>query len=111
MPSNKNTCHCPNPPGGVVVCEPHQLAICRVKDGVVHAECITPPADMPLIQAFFDRIANWALAQITGARRLPFQLLTDSDRHVLEDGIYENAVTGEAVRFRLPFIGLGPNNA
>jgi hypothetical protein len=34
-----NTCNCPDPPGGTVVCNENQLAICRVIAGRPFYEC------------------------------------------------------------------------
>lgn len=38
-----NRCNCPQPPGGHVVCDVDQLAICRVENGNVQTMCLTPP--------------------------------------------------------------------
>lgn len=42
----RNICNCDNPPGGVQVCDPHQIAVCGTIDGVVYRDCITPNRGM-----------------------------------------------------------------
>ena len=104
--ATKNTCPCPQPPGGNVACEPNQLAICRVKNGVAEGECINPPAGMDslanLAPADATRYLNWALDHITGQQRLPWEIITPKDQGVLRRGVYHNSATGEEVRFKLP---------
>jgi hypothetical protein len=104
--ATKNTCSCPQPPGGTISCEPEQLAICRVKNGVAKGDCIDPPEGMDSI-ANLDptearRYYNWALQHITGQQRTPFEPISRSDEVILNRGNYRNMTTGEEVRFRLP---------
>lgn len=104
--ATKNICPCPQPPGGTVACEPNQLAICRVKNGVAEGECISPPADLTdlsdLAPADAKRYLNWALDHITGRQRLPWQIVTPQDQAILRRGVYRDTATGEEVRFKLP---------
>ncbi|MCZ4408345.1 hypothetical protein O3Q51_05965 [Cryomorphaceae bacterium 1068] len=56
---SNNVCECPNPPGGTVICEPDQLAICHVKDGKAIQRCLDPVDSMnPYV------IINWTLNRI-----------------------------------------------
>ena len=112
----KNTCPCPNPPGGQVVCETDQLAICRIIKGAVQAECssapvalisITPthhlrPPFPPLPPTLRDRYFNWALSQITGSNRRLGDPISQADWNTLFTGTYFNPTTGETVKFILP---------
>lgn len=100
----KNTCECPNPPGGRVVCRQDQLAICRVRDGRVESECIDPPS------GDFGRtdkqrntaVRNWALSVITDTERTSYHIFTAQDHSILSEGTYFNRDTGELVTFSLP---------
>lgn len=104
--ATKNICDCPQPPGGSVACEPDQLAICRVRDGVAQGECIDPPDGMGGLAHVTPNSArqyhNWALEHITGQRRSRWDPITPYDEAILRDGVYRNYATGEEVRFRLP---------
>jgi hypothetical protein len=95
----KNSCDCPNPPGGTVVCEADQLAICRVKNGKTQAECVTPPPNLK-----GHALKAWALGVITKKKRslTGVPRLDNEDREILEAGEFEDPVTGELVMFRLP---------
>ena len=97
MATNKNVCDCPDPPGGRAVCESHQLAICRVKDGVARTECIDPPSGVTGLA-----LANWALTAITGVFRQPFTQLSRTDQDILRLGAYYDPTTSTIVSFRLP---------
>lgn len=104
MPANKNICDCPNPPGGQAVCEPHQLAICRVKDGIVQTECINPPDELAGMPPDSLKVLNWAFEIITGGvfadphseRPLPGNL------RILERQRFEDESTGQVTSFRMP---------
>jgi hypothetical protein len=102
----KNTCSCPHPPGGVVSCEPEQLAICRVRNGVAEGECVDPPDGMGNLSELSPtearRYYNYALQHITRQQRDEWDPISPADWAVLQQGIYHNDVTGEEVRFRLP---------
>jgi hypothetical protein len=94
---NKNTCQCPNPPGGVAICEPHQLAICRVQGGVATTECLDPPEDYTGLA-----LQNWALEQITGIGRATSQPLSQTDLQILAQEEYHDPATGITITFALP---------
>ncbi|CAH1044900.1 hypothetical protein HPTD01_3378 [Halomonas sp. TD01] len=93
----KNICDCDNPPGGQITCEPHQMAVCGVIDGVVRRECVDPPSgpNTP------TELANWALTQIVGRWRLGDQTVSTVDLYTLEAGAYR-APNGDSVNFVLP---------
>lgn len=97
MAANKNICDCPDPPGGRAVCESHQLAICRVKDGVAQTECIDPPSDVTGLA-----LENWALSVITGVSRQRFAQLSRTDQDILRSGTYYDPRTRTTVSFKLP---------
>jgi hypothetical protein len=92
-----NICDCPNPPGGRATCEDHQLAICRVRQGVAETHCIDPPKD-----ATGGALSNWLLGIVTGVDREPWAPLSQDDREVLEAGQYLDPRTGVFTTFRLP---------
>lgn len=107
----KSICRCPTPPGGRAICESHQLAICRVRDGVAEAYCIDVPQEFREIQHDWmagligrrgRRMANWALSHITGARRMLHEPLDVTDVHTLTTSSYLDPKTGARVTFRLP---------
>lgn len=92
----KNTCDCHDPPGGQVVCEPHQMAVCSVFNGVARRECKDPPSvggDAALL--------NWALAHITGSPREPQAAIDYEDLHILSDNRVVRS-NGAVVTFALP---------
>lgn len=94
--SVNNTCECPNPPGGRAVCEPHQLAICIVKDGQARQECHNPP-NTPDTR----HIVNSVLTTVTGIHHANDAYIDASDSQMLLQGTYERE-TGELVTFALP---------
>lgn len=102
----KNICECHNPPGGTVKCEPHQLAICIVNNGVANKECKDPPLGMgslsSLSRTATKRYLNWALTHITGQERELSDPISSADRIILARGSYNNEATGERVTFSLP---------
>src|SRR6185369_3144044 len=97
----KNSCDCPKPPGGRAVCEPHQMAICRVKDGFAVAECLDPPEQRGRFSSEQDNdLANWALSKITGENR---RIDSPSDIRLLLSGCRsDEGHLGETVTFSLP---------
>ncbi len=123
---SKNVCKCPEPPGGEAVCEPHQLAICRIVDGRVHTQCVNPPASLDggiFIEAppvaSFDATKpshlRWALQVIRGEEHGDDQhavliekmfgeklLLSREERRILAQGEWNDPASGETVTFRLP---------
>jgi len=106
MNGNQNECECPNPPGGRLVCEAGQLAICRVKDGEIQPKCVNPPSQFRRTDRLTvsDKTAfyNWALSQITGQPRPSTESLGYQDLKILETGFYHDETRGIEVTFRLP---------
>jgi hypothetical protein len=102
----RNVCNCPSPPGGSVSCEPHQLAICRVRNGKAERECFDPPDGMDNLSNLGPvqarRYHNWALQRITGQQRYPMNPISPSDEAILRQGVYHDVITGDEVWFRLP---------
>ncbi len=94
----RNVCECDNPPGGTVACEPHQMAICIVKDGVARGECLDPPDTGDDGET---SLANWALAQVSGDYRSAETRIPLSALAVLFEGKFDRA-TGEVVTFSIP---------
>jgi len=92
----KNICNCHEPPGGQVTCEPHQMAVCMVLNGVVTRGCKDPPSsgDAKLL-------ANWALAQVIGTERQPDYFVGRGEVETLESGRFERG-DGAIVTFALP---------
>src|SRR5688572_19629807 len=90
-----NTCHCPTPPGGQVVCETHQLAVCIIEDGQARMQCLDPiKTDNSLT------LVNWALSQITGEVRAQFSIIDNRETSLLAQGRYW--VLNKEVTFSLP---------
>lgn len=89
-----------------MVCAAGQLAICRVKDGIVRSKCVDPPSRYgglaQLTTAERTALLNWALSEITGQQRRATQALDYESLLILGTGFYRNSQTGEEVTFRLP---------
>lgn len=102
----KNICNCNNPPGGTVVCEPDQLAICIVNNGIAQRECIDSPDDLRDLSSLTPgervRYLNWALSNITGEIRRLSSSISNEDLAILSQGHYHNDATGDIVTFSLP---------
>jgi len=92
-----SSCNCPNPPGGGVVCEPGQLAICRVVSDGCNGECHAPPQGLTTMQ-----VRSWAYGVISGRPRWPYAPLTATEEAILDHGVYTDPTTGIEVRFSLP---------
>jgi hypothetical protein len=92
----KNICECNNPPGGRAVCEPHQMAVCGVINGVVRRECLDPPSG-----GTPTTLVNWALSQISGQSRGANAQITGGDLETLVRGTH-SAPSGDIVNFVLP---------
>jgi hypothetical protein len=92
----KSICDCDNPPGGRVECEPHQMAICIVLNGVAHTECRTPPQGGNAIAW-----GNWALSQVTRETRAPDATISLSDLQTLRRGRFRDP-KGAVITFALP---------
>jgi hypothetical protein len=108
MPVNSNTCKCPKPPGGQVICEPNQVAICRIKNGELETLCITPPGGVALsfesMRQNEDFISQ-LMFEITSNPKWT-RYLYESDIQealsILEQGYYINPETNERTNFQLP---------
>ena len=99
---SKNICDCPMPPGGRAICEPDQLAICRIKNGHPQTECQDPPAPLGRNISARDYL-EWALTEITDKVRLPVgRGLSRSQIAMLQDGVYRDPSTGKDTTFRIP---------
>ena len=92
-----NRCPCPNPPGGEVVCDDGDLAICRVVDGQAYSECVSPPRALTA-----NQLSHWVLEEVTGIKRPFDQLLSPADRRILQSGLYRDDARGLRVTFTLP---------
>ena len=92
-----SSCNCPNPPGGGHRCEPNQLAICRVENGMCLGECHNPPPGLSR-----DEIRSWGYGVISGSRRSPYVPLTPREDSIVDQGVYIDPQTGEEIRFSLP---------
>ena len=94
----KNVCKCPHPPGGSIECEPHQMAICGVINGVVRRECLDPPDFRDT-----ENLANWALGKITGQVRgeESESIFKDEELRNLKHGFFRRP-NGEQVKFTFP---------
>lgn len=64
----KRHCQCPNPPGGSVTCDAHQVAYCKVVAGIVSSGCLTPPAEDVYVLRDPERslraLLRWTLDEI-----------------------------------------------
>jgi hypothetical protein len=99
-----NNITCPGAPNGQLACEPHQLAICRVKAGEASGQCISPPPEIQTAISSGDLNAaiNWACSVITGGYRSPFQPVSEYHYELLRKGRYADYRTKEDVTFSLP---------
>lgn len=101
MRTGNNICDCPDPPGGIVICEPDQLAICRIKSGHLRSECKGPPQ---LLRPGLNRAVyfNWALAEITEEERRVHALIDDREWKILREGVYSDSRHNLFIVFRFP---------
>jgi hypothetical protein len=90
----KNICKCPNPPGSTFTCEPHQVGICFVLDGVARPGC----HDQPLSGSHAD-LVDWAVGLITEGR-VAFQT-REAELLMLSQGHFERP-DGTLITFALP---------
>ena len=98
---SRTICNCPTPPGGATYCEPHQLAICRVENGVKISECLDPPKDLLKLRDTAP-LKNWMLEVITRVRRAPQQQISQSEEAIIIAGSYRDPATGAETRFLMP---------
>ena len=89
-----NSCLCPNPPGGKVICESHQLAICKIVNGEIIQRCIDP---IPTINS--KDLLDWTINKITGKPNLSRQV-SNQDLLMLLKGEYTDEK--QSVKFNLP---------
>lgn len=91
-----NTCSCPEPPGGQVVCELNQIAICNIQNGQVRHFCLDP------IQSIKpEATINWLIEQITGEYRSEINRITNQEIAFLVLGKYTSIERD--VTFSLPY--------
>ncbi len=92
----KNICQCELPPGGQTICEPHQLAVCSVSNGVANKQCIDPPVTDSALA-----LCNWAISVVTGINRMPNDAISFDGIQILESG---HCVIGDqSITFSLPY--------
>lgn len=92
----KNIIECNNPPGGQIVCEPNQIAVCGVIEGVIRRECLDPPSG-----GSPTSLINWTLGKITNEYRNADTAISINDLHTLSSGSYTSP-TGDVVKFIIP---------
>ena len=84
-----------NPLRGVV-CEPGQMAIRRLLNGVAHDECVNLPSS-----ASGEALVKRALSRIIGAWHNASVSVSHAELKILEDGKFKRT-GGAIVTFRLP---------
>jgi len=95
----ENSCDCPDPPGGRITCEDHQVAFCRVKNGKVYGECKTPPKEASQGNAQ----KAWILSELIGTTINPSDITKKFElQRILRERRYINPRTNEVVTFSLP---------
>src|SRR3954468_19791344 len=101
---SKNICNCPHPPGGQANCEPQQLAICRVRDGQAHTQCMSPPTttSVPMSADTLTHLSNWALSLVTGEARPTWEPVSEHELKMLLTGEFDNDARGERTAFSIP---------
>ena len=92
-----SNCHCPDPPGGEVECEPGQLAMCTIKNGKVLAKCATPPKGASGLA-----LHNWVLSMVYDQHRDHLAPLSEEDKRILEWQTYESFDGSVLITFRIP---------
>jgi hypothetical protein len=95
MPIN-NVCNCPHPPGGQVVCEPNQMAVCIIVNGQARQQCLNPPDEINNALA----LVTWALSEITIERKRSYSSITNQEIRILASGEYN--FNNISVTFSLP---------
>ena len=95
-----NRCNCPQPPGGIVICENNQMALCIIKDGEAIQRCINPPQNRYNIEYTPVELINWALEIITDQPRLKAELVEPYFVEILKSGRYQS--NKNIVTFSLP---------
>ena len=92
----KHICDCPSPPGGRVVCEAHQLAICRVRGGQAETLCVNVRSRTKV-----ERL-NEILQVITMQARKPLGRISQAELSMLRSGTYSDPKGRFQVSFSLP---------
>jgi len=103
----KNVCECPDPPGGSVHCEPHQMAICGVINGVERRECLDPPPGLGNARGDAKLLVNWAWSQISGELHMDiaaegFHALGATNLSTISRTREFTSPNGDVVKFLLP---------
>lgn len=96
--SADNICPCANPPGGQIRCPNNTIAICRIVNGKINAECIpiTPYETWELQMA-------WVLGKVLNKHVGLNEVKNNKEyQNILQEQRYTNKETGETVTFRLP---------
>jgi hypothetical protein len=92
----KNICKFHDLSGGYIACEPNQMALCRVLNGIAQGECWNPP-----LSAAGRALVNWALSKIVGKWHSSNTTVPAVQLQMLEAGKFKRA-GGAMVRFALP---------
>lgn len=95
---------CPNPPGGHIVCDDHQLGVCSTQNGERVGGCISIPEDRTEIEDLQRRhvaITNWVLSVVLAQPRIIDQVIEDENVDLLRRGEYRQP-NGNVLRFTLP---------
>jgi hypothetical protein len=96
-----NTCDCPRPPGGRVICSSHQIAVCRIKNGEVEAQCIDMPDTSGMTKAQMRAAALREVWSVVGGEERPALLDFSESRRILRSGRFEHPSKGLVI-FKLP---------
>jgi hypothetical protein len=89
----KNRCQCPQPPGGIVECEPNQVAMCIIENGNARHVCASPPSGSDATKI------TWLYQTITGIPKAADEIST-VDRITLASGFFMRD-NGISVNFSL----------
>lgn len=83
---------CDSPPGGRIICERQQAAVCTVKEGQVYGQCSTPGRGMTP-----DDIRVWILSAIFG-REVKVNEIRENPEY--QRAVIQGRVEREGARFR-----------
>lgn len=83
------------PPGGQVVCEPHQMAVCIIQNGQARQQCLDP-----IKTNSSTALVNWAISQITGELKFFQAPITNQEIAFLTQG--QHSTMELNVTFSLP---------
>lgn len=96
-------CPCPHPPGGQIVCEDNQFAMCAFQDGKKIGGCLNIPDAIAIIGGRRERttaVVNWVLSELTGMYRSAGDEVNESELEMLRS--QSMARDGTVVHFSLP---------